>query len=293
MALNSLEMRRMIMGEENKFIESLLGRATLIVLFTTVFSVVLALLFLINRDFSPVLLKYTFVTAIGLIAGFMSRRFLRGRHPITRLLVAIFAIAISFGVLNVLTLGFVGLNLLRAYQNPFAGDGAVQLAVAALAAWTALSAWAGTHREVLVEPRWSPEPEPIATQPARRATRTTRSGARAGDALLTSISQAWDRGLKSTRAFLTPTSSPTTRTHRKPKKTKARRGGIFSGGTVRRKQKPIALTSQEAHVCPYCLEPVRQRDPRGVKVCKVCKTWHHGDCWAVTGVCQVPHQYAN
>jgi ribosomal protein L37AE/L43A len=293
MALNSLEMRRMIMGEDNKFIESLLGRATLIVLFTAVFSVVLALLFLINRDFSPVLLKYTFVTAIGLIAGFMSRRLLRGRHPITRLLVAIFAIAISFGVLNVLTQGFIGLNLLRAYQNPFAGDVAVQVAVSALAAWTALSAWAGTHREVLVEPRWTPEPEPIVAQPARRATRPVRSGARAGDALLTSISRAWDRGLKSTRAFLAPAASPSTRTRRKTKKTKTRGRGIFSGRTIRRKQKPIALTSQEAHVCPYCLEPVRQRDPRGVKICKVCKTWHHGDCWAVTGVCQVPHQYAN
>lgn len=280
----------MIMGEDNKFIESLLGRATLIVLFTTVFSVVLALLFLINRDFSPVLLKYTFITAIGLIAGFMSRRLLRGRHPITRLLVAIFAIAISFGVLNVLTQGFVGLDLLRAYQNPFAGDVAVQVAISVLAAWTALSAWAGTHREVLVEPRWTPEPEPIVTQPARRA---VRSGPRAGDALLASVSRAWDRGLKSTRAFLTPVSSPSGRTRRKTKKSKTRRGGIFSGGAVRRRQRPIALTSQEDHLCPYCLEPVRQRDPRGVKVCKVCKTWHHGDCWAVTGVCQVPHQYAN
>ncbi|MEX1071479.1 MAG: hypothetical protein WEC37_02535 [Anaerolineales bacterium] len=292
MALNSLEMRRMIMGEDNKFIESLLGRATLIILFTAVFSVVLALLFLINRDFSPVLLKYTLLTAIGLIAGFMSRRLLRGRHPITRLLVAIFAIAISFGVLNVVTQGFIGLNLLRAYQNPFAGDGALQLAISALAAWTALSAWAGTHREVLVEPRWTPEPEPIpAPRPVRSASRPRRSGPRAGDALLASISRSWDHGLKSARAFLVPATSPS-RTRKKTKKSKSRRGGIFSGGT-RRRQRPIALTSQEAHVCPYCLEPVRVRDPRGVKICKVCKTWHHGDCWAVTGVCQVPHQYVN
>jgi hypothetical protein len=36
---------------------------------------------------------------------------------------------------------------------------------------------------------------------------------------------------------------------------------------------------------------VTKRDPRGVKICKVCKTWHHADCWAITGVCQVPHEY--
>jgi hypothetical protein len=27
-----------------------------------------------------------------------------------------------------------------------------------------------------------------------------------------------------------------------------------------------------------------------VKVCPVCKTRHHADCWSVTGTCQVPHE---
>jgi ribosomal protein L37AE/L43A len=55
----------------------------------------------------------------------------------------------------------------------------------------------------------------------------------------------------------------------------------------------VLLSGEEEHVCPYCLEEVVKNDRRGVKVCKVCKTWHHGDCWAITGVCQVPHQYVN
>jgi transposase len=34
---------------------------------------------------------------------------------------------------------------------------------------------------------------------------------------------------------------------------------------------------------------VTARDPRGEVTCPVCHTRHHADCWAVTGVCQVPH----
>lgn len=41
--------------------------------------------------------------------------------------------------------------------------------------------------------------------------------------------------------------------------------------------------------CPYCLDVVKRNDPRGVKVCEVCGTPHHADCWAITGKCQVPH----
>ena len=51
----------------------------------------------------------------------------------------------------------------------------------------------------------------------------------------------------------------------------------------------IQLAMVEEHRCPYCLDPVSRNDPRGVKECDVCHTLHHADCWAITGVCQVPH----
>lgn len=41
--------------------------------------------------------------------------------------------------------------------------------------------------------------------------------------------------------------------------------------------------------CPYCLDIVKRNDPRGVRVCDVCGTPHHADCWSITGKCQVPH----
>jgi ribosomal protein L37AE/L43A len=59
---------------------------------------------------------------------------------------------------------------------------------------------------------------------------------------------------------------------------------------IRRKaSKKIVLAPVEVHRCPYCLEPVKRNDPRGVVECDVCHTLHHADCWAITGTCQVPH----
>jgi ribosomal protein L37AE/L43A len=56
-------------------------------------------------------------------------------------------------------------------------------------------------------------------------------------------------------------------------------------------RKIIRLQGDEEHRCPYCLETVEDNDPRGVKICPICGTYHHADCWTITGVCQVPHQH--
>jgi hypothetical protein len=53
----------------------------------------------------------------------------------------------------------------------------------------------------------------------------------------------------------------------------------------------IRLVGSEEHKCPYCLQPIVPRDPRGVVTCPICKTRHHKDCWDITGMCQVPHYH--
>ncbi len=53
----------------------------------------------------------------------------------------------------------------------------------------------------------------------------------------------------------------------------------------------IRLLGTEEHKCPYCLQPIAPRDPRGVVTCPICKTRHHKDCWDITGMCQVPHYH--
>mgnify|MGYP001620205286 CR=1 FL=1 len=65
--------------------------------------------------------------------------------------------------------------------------------------------------------------------------------------------------------------------------TRSRRNRLFN-------RKPnLQISLYEEHRCPFCLDEVKRNDPRGVKKCEVCNTLHHADCWAVTGMCQVPH----
>ena len=52
----------------------------------------------------------------------------------------------------------------------------------------------------------------------------------------------------------------------------------------------VKLKGEEEHRCPYCLDLVQKHDARGVVVCPECGTWHHKDCWDVTGSCQVAHR---
>lgn len=58
---------------------------------------------------------------------------------------------------------------------------------------------------------------------------------------------------------------------------------------LRRKRTRLRIAAQVEHRCPYCLEIVEPRDPRGAVECSTCHAFHHADCWAVTGTCQVPH----
>jgi len=54
---------------------------------------------------------------------------------------------------------------------------------------------------------------------------------------------------------------------------------------------PIRMVGEMEHRCPFCLEVIERNDPRGVRICSICHTHHHADCWAVTGTCQVPHHH--
>lgn len=307
MAVNAIGMRRMLLGEGN-FVESLVGRVLILVLYTSLVGSVLTLLFVVNRLWIPVLLKYGVLTATGLAAGFSARRLLIGRNFFLRWAAAVFALSIALGVLNVLSLGYIGLNLLRAYPNNPQWDGAFQLALASALAWLALRAWGSPIREIVVEPRYSPpSPAPApppslrpaprpnrrsVAHPARPARRPRRASVWTTNASIGAALSAWTARMATQLSGLFPAPSrrPTSRrrkTSKKPAKARPHYQQLL------RREPAVYLSGEVEHRCPYCLEEVRPRDPRGVKICKVCKTWHHADCWAVTGVCQVPHQYVN
>lgn len=274
--MNAIEMRRFLLGEESRFIESVVGRITMMVLFTTLVGVVLALLFVINRGFSPFLLKFLVIAGVGLAASFISRRLLSGRSALLRLFSAAFAALIALGVLSPLTQGFVGLNLVRKYPIATPLDAAIQLMAVGVSVWAAHVAWTRRSREVMVEPRYEPAEVTLRPSPTRRP-RVRRSARN----FFSNVGRRVNASVSSTIARLAP--PPATRSKRRRVSRPVRRGRGANAG--------ITLSADEQHVCPYCLEPVLKRDPRGIKICKVCRTWHHADCWSITGVCQVPHEY--
>jgi hypothetical protein len=55
----------------------------------------------------------------------------------------------------------------------------------------------------------------------------------------------------------------------------------------------VRIVAREEDRCPYCLDLIERRDPRGVVRCRTCGTPHHSDCWEEGGgACQVPHLVA-
>jgi hypothetical protein len=273
---------------QSSFAESVLGRITLVVLFTTVVSLVFFMLFLVNQSLAPDVLKYALLIALGIAAGFNARRIFFERSFVFRFACALFALFIALGVLNVFSRGFIGLNLLRAYPSVTQWDGPISFALAGLFAFLSLRAWRGSAREIVVEPR-SAAPVVVGPEPAPRRTRAR--AARPVPGSLAASFAALRQSVSSGLSRLTP-AAPAGRTSAKRKAKKPTKRKLRNVRPARRSV-GVLLSGEEEHVCPYCLEEVVKNDRRGVKVCKVCKTWHHGDCWAITGVCQVPHQYVN
>ena len=61
--------------------------------------------------------------------------------------------------------------------------------------------------------------------------------------------------------------------------------------TTRSRNNNVKLKGTEDHRCPYCLEEVHKNDSRGIVICPDCGTWHHRDCWEITGSCQIAHKH--
>jgi hypothetical protein len=275
-----------------------------------------------GADF-PLLLSTFFADAsLGLIAGFGSRVFLRNRDGFVRYFVAFLIAVIGMYMIGALTNWALGVGPIvweqkfaeqlhkvrfdRNFVNEFNSLGigsrvlfdfskldwadGVHLAISLMMAVLSLQAWRRTSTATLpaqvqepVELVPMPAPAPRASR-SRRSRRTPASSngwarvprAGSGSARLRANSQPRARAHSNngSRPAVVRTMEPVLR----PKKKR-----LFQ-----RKPK-IQLALVEEHRCPYCLDPVSRNDPRGVKECEVCHTLHHADCWAITGVCQVPH----
>jgi hypothetical protein len=211
---------------------------------------------------------------VGLAAGFIARWSLSGHSRWRRWWVAMFAVCcglIAFGSLGGTSLGLDLLNPRRVRPDWI---GLAQLAAGFLTASLAVFAWSASKP---AKPAPSPRSRPTAVSSPVRARRpidfkpsvvpAIRSlGRRRTDTQ--PLLRLPERGLKlNTRS----------------QAVKRRR--------VRSAHAGIQINTQEQHRCPYCLETVDPADSGGVRVCSICHTMHHADCWDVTGTCQVPHYH--
>lgn len=140
--------------------------------------------------------------------------------------------------------------------------------------------WQGFRAAPQKRKRSTGKPEKSRRQGSRSRTvvKTRKTGAAGGRASTQKIYPKKKGRRKSSAAGRTKTEDSRVLALRRRKKSRSAAGRI-------------SLNGSEEHRCPYCLENVERNDPRGVKECPVCRTWHHADCWAVTGTCQVPHKH--
>jgi hypothetical protein len=307
------------MSPLDKLAESFLGRLVMTMLTVVVATLVTPFLFLANSMLLPVVLRWTALAWLGLAAGVAARGLLSAFPAPLRVLSAWSILLGCLFLLNQLTSGYVGVHT-SLNPNP-AIDWIGLLQVIFSASVTGLALFARRKPRVRVAPARQPaqaQPLSLPKAPAPKKTKAVKLNTpttdvnptppalprplpwqprlknlgeslrlwrrRAGQAASHSRQKAGDLWKRSQQALRLPVrpSGPQVR---------------FPSPRLRAPVRPAAptlvrLVGDEERRCPYCLELVEPNDPRGIKICPECHTYHHADCWAMTGACQVPHHHA-
>ncbi len=286
----------------------LLRKIFLLLLVVTATALGLVLLSRQRNNVPPVLFNVLANCSLGLLAGLATRLVLKGRHGLIQALTSTAISLVGLGILGYFTDWRSGIGPFQAGLVPVHIPSAaamtlpvefgrsamnmldlVNALVAVDTSWLALRVWKqgprANHSPLpLPRPRRQAPPAPIVDDPVepvpmsraivpavvpvqkRPAPSTSGSGSRSRI-----------RRKKAERAVIArPTSAS------RPVRSRRR-------NTSRLHRPAVRLAIHEEHKCPYCLEPVKRNDPRGVVECQICHTLHHKDCWDITGNCQVPH----
>jgi ribosomal protein L37AE/L43A len=226
-----------------------------------------------NQTIVPQVLRAATSAALGVLSGLTARRALRGRRGVLRAAAALAALGVALYFLGWFSGERAGLALPRAALPAPDWEGLLQILLGAFSALVALRAWPGPTAQSQVAARARELAGAASPRPQVSRKRTT--GARR------------PRVAAAGRAVKRDASSAPARPRLRTRLT----SWVSQRSVLARRGRRVRLVGAEEHRCPYCLEPVDGRDPRGVVVCRVCHTRHHGDCWAVTGECQVPHYH--
>jgi hypothetical protein len=280
----------------------------------------------VNQTILPFVLALAFSAGLGLLSGFSARWILRGRPFLVRAPAALAAVTVGLLLLGLLTNGAAGIDLAGGAGAAFNVIGLIHLSVGALTALMALSAW-----RVRVLPQVRPAaPRPARSRPAGPLEQAWVSLAGRWAAFRQDAAEGWrksglNRGLHAAggrfsslrlrfrlgsiarteesrpiSAAVQPIPRPARASAVVPQPEPAAPAPLTTrqrvqalGRSVFRWRRPsvVRMGKVAEQRCPYCFDVVREQDPRGIVVCSICHTPHHADCWAITGMCQIPHSH--
>jgi hypothetical protein len=262
-------------------LDNAVGRTLLVLMNAALSGMVFLLMFAFNNLTMALPLKYAVVGITGLTAGFTARRLLGSHTGALRLMAAITALIAGLIILNIYSLGFVGIDLAPRATGTPDWDSLIQVGVGTFPAILTLQAWKYKKPEIYAADM-SRERRGLRLFPSRVGNWLERASLRMSGA------STGSRESGSPRVSFRTHSSSNGNAGRASLVKRQRRPKVFAWAR-RAQANQVHLASTEEHRCPYCLEIVDENDPRGVEICPICHTYHHGDCWAVTGMCQIPH----
>lgn len=302
----------------DKLADSFLGRLFMAWLSSMIAVLTIPFLFLANSILQPVVLRWTALAWLGLAVGMAGRRLLH-RYPLLVQCFCAWVILLSGLVLaNELTYGYVGFSPLF-LTKPMLDWQIVQQIMVAVGV-SCLVLFSQRRPRVWVGPEKQPRPQVQTPLPKVHGAKKKQL-LKTEEAVISSNSSGvsrtptipWQPRLKnlgrSVHLWGRQAGQAASRSRQKARALwnrsqhslhlrlgRPQRQVTLPESRLKIIAKPAAaswvhLVGEEEHRCPYCLDLVEPDDPRGVKICPVCHTYHHADCWAVTGVCQVPHHH--
>jgi len=298
--------------------DNLFRKLVLLLLLISAAALWIALLFKPQNDL-PLLLSTFFADAsLGLIAGFGSRFVLNKRHWFVRALVAILVAILGMILIGSLTHWVLGIGPIKLeskianqlHQLEFERNllsqissmkidlrtlfdfskmdwaDPVHLGLSLLMTVMSLFAWRHPVPPVVEVAPLSPVSQSVPGSRGRRGRISSPSNSNGRSRI--QLPGGWFARLRPS-----PSSGLGTRSNNGSRPTvlkEPKRDQLVRPKRRRSRRKAhIQFALVEEHRCPYCLDAVTHNDSRGVKECEVCHTLHHADCWAITGMCQVPH----